>query len=130
MESITLQIHFVFFINTKSGNGDGKRFFSLGFPELVINYQGLSQAHLYFIDLFSSESRHQGVELIKSFLSNSTEFRVIICGGDGTIPWVLSTILNEGINLTRVIFGIIPIGTGNDFSRSLGWGSQTVKVSK
>ena len=57
-------------------------------------------------------------------------FRVIICGGDGTIPWVLSEILNEGISLTRIIFGIIPIGTGNDFSRSIGWGSKTVKVSR
>ena len=53
-----------------------------------------------------------------------------MCGGDGTIPWVLSELLYKGFNLTQIIFGIIPIGTGNDFSRSIGWGSETVKISK
>ena len=88
------------------------------------------EGHLYFIDLFEPDSRLQGLELIKNFLRDDQQFRVIICGGDGTIPWVLSCILSEGISLTRIVFGIVPIGTGNDFSRSLGWGCQTVKVSK
>jgi diacylglycerol kinase (ATP) len=55
---------------------------------------------------------------------------VIICGGDGTIPWVLSELLALDVDLTSVIIGIIPIGTGNDFSRSIGWGSTPVKVTK
>jgi diacylglycerol kinase (ATP) len=55
--------------------------------------------------------------------------RVIICGGDGTIPWVLAELLGAGVKLERVVIGIIPIGTGNDFSRSLGWGSECLKIS-
>lgn len=55
---------------------------------------------------------------------------MIICGGDGTIPWVLSELLALDVDLTSVIIGIIPIGTGNDFSRSIGWGSTPVKVTK
>ena len=31
-------MHFVMFINTKSGDGNGKSFFTLGYPELVIHY--------------------------------------------------------------------------------------------
>jgi len=58
------------------------------------------------------------------------QFRIIICGGDGTIPWVLSELLKKNIDLTRIVIGILPIGTGNDFSRSLGWGSETTIVSK
>lgn len=55
--------------------------------------------------------------------------RVVICGGDGTIPWVLSELLAIGIDLSKIVIGIIPIGTGNDFSRSLGWGTTPVKIT-
>ena len=52
--------------------------------------------------------------------------RLIICGGDGTIPWVLSCAHEAAINFENVSIGILPIGTGNDFSRSLGWGYKTI----
>ena len=53
--------------------------------------------------------------------------RAIICGGDGTIPWVLSRCLEERIDLEKIAIGVVPIGTGNDFSRSLGWGADSTK---
>lgn len=59
----------------------------------------------------------------------NVDCRVVICGGDGTIPWVLSELLAIGIDLTKIVIGIIPIGTGNDFSRSIGWGTTPVKIS-
>ena len=130
MNTLASEIHFLLFINPKSGNGNGRSFLTLGYPELLIRYEGSARAHLYFIDLFSEASRRQGLELIKNFTLSNSEFRVIICGGDGTIPWVLAEISNEGISLARIVFGIIPVGTGNDFSRSLGWGTDTVPISK
>lgn len=51
---------------------------------------------------------------------------MIICGGDGTILWVVSEVVKFGINTENVCFGVIPIGTGNDFSRSLGWGGSPI----
>lgn len=50
-------------------------------------------------------------------------------GGDGTIPWVLGELLKLGVNLSEIVLGILPIGTGNDFSRSLGWGTDPIKVT-
>jgi hypothetical protein len=32
MEVIKSEMHFLVFVNTKSGNGDGKRFIELGYP--------------------------------------------------------------------------------------------------
>lgn len=56
--------------------------------------------------------------------------RIIICGGDGTIPWVLARAKEAALDFTKIAFGILPIGTGNDFSRSLGWGASTLYFSK
>eukprot|EP00928_Gymnodinium_smaydae_P017906 TRINITY_DN16831_c0_g1_i1.p1 TRINITY_DN16831_c0_g1~~TRINITY_DN16831_c0_g1_i1.p1 ORF type:complete len:495 (-),score=110.30 TRINITY_DN16831_c0_g1_i1:141-1427(-) len=48
--------------------------------------------------------------------------RVIVGGGDGTVMWVITELVSHGIDVGRVALGVIPFGTGNDFSRTLGWG--------
>jgi diacylglycerol kinase (ATP) len=55
---------------------------------------------------------------------NVPEFRVLVCGGDGTVGWVLSALedVRHLMNCPSPAVGIIPIGTGNDLSRVLGWG--------
>ena len=64
------------------------------------------------------------------------DVRLLACGGDGTAGWVLSVLdkvrhsANTDINTQRVQVdlkhpppvGVLPLGTGNDLSRSLGWG--------
>lgn len=47
--------------------------------------------------------------------------RVIICGGDGTINWAINELYKNNVDLQQVYFGVLPIGTGNDFCRGLGW---------
>jgi diacylglycerol kinase (ATP) len=47
--------------------------------------------------------------------------QVVCCGGDGTVAWVLSA-LDEFVFKERPKIAVIPLGTGNDLSRSLGWG--------
>ncbi|XP_055381713.1 diacylglycerol kinase epsilon [Condylostylus longicornis] len=49
--------------------------------------------------------------------------RILIAGGDGTIGWVLNTIFSLEIKPIPEV-AIIPLGTGNDLSRVLGWGSE------
>jgi hypothetical protein len=47
--------------------------------------------------------------------------RIVVCGGDGSVSWVLSELVREGLN-DRVALSVIPVGTGNDMSIATGWG--------
>ena len=51
-----------------------------------------------------------------------------MCGGDGTVLWVVNLINSIKIDLATVIFTILPVGTGNDFSNGLGWGRSPITV--
>ncbi|KAF0990391.1 hypothetical protein HZS_6685 [Henneguya salminicola] len=57
-------------------------------------------------------------------------FRLLICGGDGTVGWVLSEIDKSHFNPTKIKIAVFPLGTGNDFSRVFGWGRSFDKLYK
>lgn len=51
----------------------------------------------------------------------SVSCRILVAGGDGTIGWILNEIVRKKIQPIPEVC-ILPIGTGNDLSRILGWG--------
>ena len=52
---------------------------------------------------------------------------VVICGGDGTVNYVVNAIKDKGIDPE---IGIIPMGTANDFARAIGMNSNPITAAK
>ncbi|MDQ3255824.1 MAG: YegS/Rv2252/BmrU family lipid kinase, partial [Acidobacteriota bacterium] len=46
--------------------------------------------------------------------------QLFVAGGDGTLNEVLNGVANVEGALERITFGLIPLGTGNDFADALG----------
>ncbi|RNA03178.1 diacylglycerol kinase epsilon isoform X1 [Brachionus plicatilis] len=74
----------------------------------------------------------QVVEMTKDNIENSIkwmhdhsdliEFKILVCGGDGSIGWILDGLSAYEFKKFKPAVGILPLGTGNDLSRTLNWG--------
>jgi hypothetical protein len=54
-------VHFILFVNTKSGDGYGSAYLNLGSNEITIKYESNKTAHLFLFDLFNAKSRARGL---------------------------------------------------------------------
>ncbi|XP_069388680.1 diacylglycerol kinase eta isoform X9 [Paralichthys olivaceus] len=95
------------FVNSKSGDNQGVKFLRR-FKQL------LNPAQVF--DLVNG-GPHLGLRLFQKF----DNFRILVCGGDGSVGWVLSEIDKLSLH-KQCQLGVLPLGTGNDLARVLGWG--------
>uniref|UniRef100_H3AUT3 Diacylglycerol kinase n=1 Tax=Latimeria chalumnae TaxID=7897 RepID=H3AUT3_LATCH len=95
------------FVNPKSGGNQGTKVL-----QTFMWYLNPRQV----FDL-SKEGPKEALELYRKV----PNLRILACGGDGTVGWILS-VLDELQLSPQPPVAVLPLGTGNDLARTLNWG--------
>jgi diacylglycerol kinase (ATP) len=84
--------------------------------------------YVYFFNM--ANKRERAFRLLKKTADAGSKIIGVVCGGDGTIMWVVSEMYKYNIDPIKIPLAVLPLGTGNDFSQYLGWGKQKSTVTE
>ncbi|KAL4707128.1 hypothetical protein ACJJTC_018863 [Scirpophaga incertulas] len=99
----------IVFVNSRSGDNQGVKFLRR-FKQL------LNPAQVFEL---SGAGPRLGLRLFRHF----APLRVLVCSGDGSVGWVLQEV--DKLDMHRQVqTAVLPLGTGNDLARVLGWGAS------
>jgi len=119
------------FVNPKSGGNKGQDFLKVPQPFITPAEDGHPIA-LHIFSLIDAAQRQAGFLRLKQAAdaqsARGQRVKAIVGGGDGTVMWADTEATKAGIDTpSQISFGIVPLGTGNDFSRVAGWGGKNPK---
>lgn len=111
-----MQSPLLFFVNLKSGGNLGQSLI-----DAVINMD-----EIYIVKL--PDDAKSWAQKFESILHRN-DLKVVVCGGDGSVNWAVSLLTEVyGSDFEdgkyRPPISVVPLGTGNDMSRMLGWGAS------
>lgn len=120
------------FVNGSSGGQASQKLLDLDVDSLEFDLTPKGSrrvATVWFFNMKDATSRSAGFAKLRDTVERQSaeqaergSVRAVACGGDGTVKWVISELAK--VNSLQVPIGVIPFGTGNDFSRAMGWGAS------
>ena len=143
----------ILFCNPLSGNREGELILNIASnfktqeDYKLIDFQYLNSKKKYepikavIFELINKEDNAKGQILLrhcyekckqnleKGLPEEYTKVRTLIGGGDGTVLSMVESFIKNGTDINYLIFGHIPLGTGNDLSNTLGF-SDHIDISK
>ncbi len=113
-----------FFINPSSGVEEGKHLINMGVKK--VEFTDSLHCTAYIFNVNEENNLEIGIDKLRNELERISLIRVIIGGGDGTVLNIIERLNFNGVDINRIIFGVLPLGRTNDLSRALGWGEKMV----
>ncbi|CUV07787.1 unnamed protein product [Cryptosporidium hominis] len=121
-EYIGNPLAFIYLFYNKLSGGNIETYFTKNLKEIVLDVDGIV-THMNFVDMISDFE--SGINRVKNSLKmTNKDICIIGIGGDGSFSTLVNKFL-ESIpeNKNRLIFAVLPFGTGNDWAKSFGWSS-------
>ena len=96
-----------FIVNSRSASSDLEKFKAA--------VAGFSEHHKSECEFYYTDHAGHATELAKSISAGAKEdVLVVACGGDGTVHEIANVLAGTGVPMA-----VVPMGTGNDFARSI-----------
>lgn len=107
----------LFILSTKAGTGEFK-----DFREHILKvYKENNKENE--VQVLMTEYKEHAKDAAQKFISNNPENKLVIsCGGDGTLGEVANV-----LSTTKAALGLIPMGTGNDFSKNFDYSNFKIE---
>jgi hypothetical protein len=99
-----IQNPLLIFVNKDAGGRQGS--------SILKSFEGV-----YSKDLICDLSQQIPSEFLLAHQNSSNKLRILCCGGDGTVNWILKEM--GKLNMSHVPIAVVPMGTGNDLVKTL-----------
>ena len=118
-----MNMKYCFIINPASGKTDTKK----GLEDKIRKASDEVGAD---VTVLYTQKSGDATDLVLSFYEQNKdeELRFFACGGDGTLCETVNGIMSIPCR-DKISFGVVPVGTGNDFVRNFGGGEPFFDIS-